>query len=86
MDLQFTSWLAPDDGGNLYLASAYSPLSIVEKLGPTGQAQLIAGRRDQYGLIPGALPGSLNLLWGIAVDDKGVLYVLTENAVVRIVQ
>jgi sugar lactone lactonase YvrE len=86
MDLKYSVWLAVDDGGNLFLASAYMLPAIVEKISPTGQAQLIAGNRDQYGLITGALPGSLNLLSGMTVDDKGVIYVLTENAVVRIVQ
>jgi hypothetical protein len=73
-------------GGNLFLARAYMLPAIVEKISPTGQAQLIAGNRDQCGLITGALPGSLNLLSGMTVDDKGVIYVLTENVVVRIVQ
>lgn len=84
VDLEYSSLLAVDDGGNLFLAGELRPF-VVEKLAPGGQAQVIAGRRDQYGLIPGALPGSLNQIGGMTVDDRGVIYVLTENAVVRIV-
>jgi hypothetical protein len=85
-DLQAGLWLAVDAGGNLYLANDYQQPTIVEKIGAAGQAQVVAGRRDQFGLITGALPGSLNRIYGMTVDDQGVIYVLTENAVVRIVQ
>jgi hypothetical protein len=78
--------LAVDAGGNLYQAPFYVPPAIVEKLGADGQGQLVAGRRDQFGLIPGSLPGTLNGLLGLAVDDRGTIYVMSENAVVRIVQ
>lgn len=84
VDLEYASLLAADDGGNLFLAGELRPF-VVEKLVPTGQARLVAGRRDQFGLIPGALPGSLNRMGGMTVDERGVIYVLTENAVVRIV-
>jgi hypothetical protein len=85
VDLEYSSLLAVDDGGNLFLAGGDLRPYVVEKLAPGGQVQFIAGRRDQYGLIPGALPGSLNRMGGMTVDDRGVIYVLTENAVVRIV-
>ncbi len=83
---QYANWLAVDEGGTLFLGGALSRPAIVETLGPTGQLQLVAGKREQVGLVEGALPGSLNLLNGMTVDDKGVIYVLTENAVVRIVR
>lgn len=85
-DVPYLNWLAVDPGGNLFLASAYLQPAVVQKLGPDGKVQLVAGRRDQFGLITGALPGSLNLMSGMAVDDQGAIYVMTENAVVRIVQ
>jgi hypothetical protein len=78
-------WLAVDGGGDLFMASSWTS-AIVEKVGLDGKAQLIAGRREQNGLILGALPGSLNVVSGMTVDDQGTIYVLTENAVVRIVQ
>jgi hypothetical protein len=78
--------LAVEAGGALYMITDEGQPATLEKIGPAGQRQLIAGRRDQVGLITGDLPGSLNLLHGVAVDEQGVLYVLTENAVVRIVQ
>jgi len=86
VDLKYVDWLAVDEGGRLFLASGYSLPLVIEQRDPDGQLLLVAGRRDQYGLVAGALPGSLNLMGGLAVDDKGLLYVLTENAVVRIVQ
>jgi hypothetical protein len=85
-DLPYQSWLAVDGGGNLFVASRYTLPAIVEQFGLDGKVQLIAGRHDQVGVLTGALPGSLNMLSGIAVDDQGTIYVLTENAVVRIVR
>jgi hypothetical protein len=77
--------LAVDADGKLTMITEQGQPATVEKIGPAGQRQLVAGRRDQIGLITGDLPGSLNLLYGVAVDDQGVVYVLTENAVVKIV-
>jgi hypothetical protein len=77
--------LAVDADGKLTMITEQGQPATVEKIGPAGQRQLVAGRRDQIGLITADLPGSLNLLYGVAVDDQGVVYVLTENAVVKIV-
>ena len=85
VDLEYSGLLSVDEGGTLYLAGGDLQPFVVERLDALGQARLIAGRRDQYGLIPGALPGSLNRMGGMTVDERGVIYVLTENAVVRIV-
>jgi hypothetical protein len=77
--------LTVDADGKLTMITEQGQPATVEKIGPAGQRQLVAGRRDQIGLITGDLPGSMNLLYGVAVDDQGVVYVLTENAVVKIV-
>jgi hypothetical protein len=85
-ELPYQSLPAVDGSGKLFLASFVTLPSVVEQLGMDGKVQRIAGRSEQFGLITGALPGSLNLITGITVDDQGTIYVLTENAVVRIVQ
>jgi hypothetical protein len=77
--------LAVDADGKLTMITEQGQPATVEKIGPGSQRQLVAGRAGQIGLITGDLPGSLNLLYGVAVDDQGVVYVLTENAVVKIV-
>ncbi len=86
VDARHAGRLTVDASGRLYLASDHLLPAIVQQIGADGQAQLIAGRTGQRGLVTGPLPGSLNLLGGLTVDDQGVLYVLTENAVVRIVR
>lgn len=83
---KYAGLLAVDAAGNLYQAPGYTRPAIVEKILAGGQAQLIAGRRDQVGLMTGDLPGTLNLINGLALDDQGAIYVMSENAVVRIVQ
>jgi uncharacterized protein YjiK len=49
-------------------------------------ADFLTRLRPLAGLITGSLPGTLNGLLGLAVDDRGTIYVMSENAVVRIVQ
>jgi hypothetical protein len=83
---KYAGLVALDAAGNLYLAPGYTRPAVVEKILAGGQAQLIAGQRDRVGLMPGDLPGTLNLVNGLALDDQGAIYVVSENAVVRIVQ
>jgi hypothetical protein len=49
-------------------------------------ANFLTRLRPLAGLITGSLPGTLNALLGLAVDDRGTIYVMSENAVVRIVK
>jgi glucose/arabinose dehydrogenase len=86
VDLRTNPWLAVDGSGNLYVANHSGRPAIVEKISPSGQVQIVAGKRDQVGLITGPAPGSLNQIYGMTADDQGAVYVLTENAIVRIGQ
>lgn len=86
VDLQYYSFPAVDPAGNLYLGYAMTAPAVVEKISPSGQVQVVAGRRDMFGLITGQLPGSLHALFGMTIDDRGTIYVLTENSIVSIVQ
>ncbi|WP_143133247.1 hypothetical protein [Pseudoduganella namucuonensis] len=86
VDQKYYGWMAVDAQGNLFLANANLPPTQVQMIGPSGQAQIVAGRNDQFGLIPSPMPGSLGLLGGMTIDERGALYVLTENSVVSIVR
>jgi hypothetical protein len=86
VDQKYYGWMAVDAQGNLFLANANLPPTQVQMISPSGQVQIVAGRNDQFGLIPSPMPGSLGLLGGMTIDERGVLYVLTENAMVSIVR
>jgi hypothetical protein len=76
--------IALDTAGNLYVAAAYTQPAIVEKVGPSGARQVVAGTAGSLGVIPGPLPGSLGPVSGLACDERSVCYVLSENALLSI--
>ncbi len=73
--------LAVDGKGNLYAADS----QLIRKITPAGVVTTIAGTPGVSELKPGALPGSLAPLGGIALDGKGNLYASSGNAIVKIV-
>jgi len=86
--------LALDGRGNLYAAeSGLLPDSsgtstrstLIRKITPAGVVTTIAGKPGVNELQTGALPGSLSLLGGIAVDGKGNLYASSGSTIVKIV-
>ncbi|MFK3740699.1 hypothetical protein [Massilia sp. TN1-12] len=75
-----------DRAGNLYVAWHETPnWYSVHRIAPDGSDTLIAGTPGQYGVRPGA-PGSLGKVDALAVDANGTVYVMSENAVLRIVR
>lgn len=74
--------LTVDTAGNVFVADTYN--NAIRKITPTGVVTTIAGKAGSTGVVLGTLPASLNAPAGIAVDATGVLYVSSENAVLRI--
>lgn len=75
--------LAVDPQENTYAADNSN--NLVRKITLQGEVTTVAGTRGSQVLTPGALPGSLAGVRGIATDGKGVLYVTSGQAVVKII-
>ncbi len=74
--------LTVDAAGNVFVADTGN--HTVRKITPSGVVTTIAGKRGSAGVIVGKLPASLNSPRGIAVDAAGMIYVSSENAVLKI--
>lgn len=75
--------IATDSTGNLYVCDTLN--GIVRKITPSGVVTTVAGAADGLtGVHLGALPGHLQAPNAVAVDARGVLYVTTQNGVVKI--
>lgn len=76
--------IARDRAGNLYVAWHETPnWYSVHKILPSGVDSVIAGTPNAYGVRLGA-PGSLGGIDALAVGADGNVYVMSENAVLRI--
>jgi streptogramin lyase len=75
-----------DRGGNLYLAmSRQASLYSVHKITPAGTETVIAGNPGTEGVRAGT-PGSLAPIDAITVAPDGTVYVMSQEALVRILQ
>lgn len=81
--------IAVDGAGNVYVSETnlerdgrYS--GVIRKITSAGVVTTVAGARGSTDVKLGSLPGSLPEIKGIAVDAKGVLYVVTDAAVLKI--
>ena len=75
-----------DRGGNLYLAMSWqASLYSVHKITPAGTETVIAGHPGTEGVRAGT-PGSLAPIDAITVAPDGTVYVMSQEALVRIVQ
>lgn len=81
--------IAVDGAGNVYVSETnlerdgrYS--GVIRKITSAGVVTTVAGARGSTDVKLGSLPGSLPEIKGIAVDAKGVLYVATDAAVLKI--
>ena len=78
--------IARDRAGNLYVAWHETPnWYSVHKVTPSGVDSVIAGTPGAYGVRLGA-PGSLGAIDALAVGMDDNIYVISENAVLRIGQ
>jgi sugar lactone lactonase YvrE len=78
--------IARDRAGNLYVAWHEKPnWYSVHKVTPAGVDSVIAGTPGAYGVRLGA-PGSLGAIDALTVGMDGNVYVMSENAVLRIGQ
>jgi sugar lactone lactonase YvrE len=82
--------LTADRAGNVYLAEVLgiatsngSPPAIVSRITPAGAESVVAGSEAWSGVRLGA-PGSLGPVDALAVSDDGSVYVMSENAVLRL--
>ena len=76
--------LTVDRSGNLYLAMQEgATLYTVRKITPAGTETVIAGKPGAVGVRAGT-PGSLGPIDALAVAPDGTVYVMCENALVRI--
>jgi len=76
--------LALDSLGNLYAADAGADGQLIRKITASGVVSTVAGKPGVAALQPGALPGGLAPLGGLAFDGKGSLYASSGNAIARI--
>lgn len=80
--LDFPHSLAIDAVGNIFVAEGFSPVN--RKFTPAGEASVVAGTPKSYGITIGGLPGSLSRIGGITIDNKGVLHLSSEAAILKI--
>jgi hypothetical protein len=78
--------LTVDRNGNLYVVlSVGNDLNAVSKITPDGSETVIAGKPGAVGVRAGT-PGSLGHIDAITVAPDGTVYVMSEGALVRILQ
>jgi sugar lactone lactonase YvrE len=80
-----SSFVAPgaivaDSAGNVYVADR----EVIRKVAVDVTVTTVAGQRGSVGLATGALPGGLGTIGAMALAPGGVLYVISDNALVRV--
>ncbi len=86
------SAITVDRSGNLYVAELVATAatgnlntgSIVSKITPAGVESIVAGSEASLGVRLGA-PGSLSSVHALAAGEDGSIYLMSENAVLRLV-
>ena len=78
----FKGPLALDRSGNLYIANG----NVLRKITPAGAVSIVAGTAGVFGVSLGALPASLNQVSALAVGGDGVIYLQSENAILKLSQ
>ena len=77
-----------DQAGNAYVAGYVEATRnfAIEKISPSGKVSIFAGKAGSIGVITDPAPASLGHVGPLTVDDDGVVYIISENSVLRIVQ
>jgi sugar lactone lactonase YvrE len=82
-DLPFASFYGPvamDRSGNLYVGGS----NLVRKITPAGVMSIVAGTPDSVGVRLGQLPASLGTIDALTVGEDGILYLESENAILKL--
>lgn len=74
------SAITADRSGNVYLAEG----TVVRKITPAGAESVVAGNPASTGVRLG-IQGSLGAVDALAAGDDGTIYVMSENAVLRLI-
>ena len=74
--------LTADVAGNVYVADRGN--STIRKITPDGVVTTVVGKAGFAGISLGSLPGGLSAPIALVIDAYGVLYVTTENNVLKI--
>ena len=86
----WVSAVAVDRQDNVYVAewirTAQGDGARIRKITPAGTVTIVAGQAGKLGVRPGALPAALNTVEAMTVGADGVLYIMSENSLLRIVQ
>jgi hypothetical protein len=82
-DLPPASFYGPvalDRSGNLYVGGA----NVVRKITPAGVMSIVAGTPGSVGVRLGQLPASLGTIDALTVGEDGILYLESENAILKL--
>ncbi|HEU4852371.1 MAG TPA: hypothetical protein VFT37_09480 [Telluria sp.] len=81
--------VAVDRQNNVYVAEfglvGQKESSRIRKITPAGVNSIVAGQAGMRGVRPGALPASLGVVEALEVGADGMLYLISENSLLRIV-
>jgi sugar lactone lactonase YvrE len=72
--------VALDRSGNLYVGTG----NLVRKITPSGVMSIIAGTPESVGVRLGQLPASLGTIDALTVGEDGILYLESENAILKL--
>ena len=74
--------MALDSAGNVYVAD--SSYNTIRKISPGGFVSTVAGKAGSDGIVLGALPGGLSKVSSLAMGADGLLYVYSNNTILKI--
>jgi hypothetical protein len=88
---RYATAITRDAAGNLYLATVSSANPVdergnwttIRRIAPDGTETVVAGTEGSAGVRLGS-PGSLGAVYALEAGPDGILYVVTENAVLRL--
>jgi hypothetical protein len=76
-----TTGFATDNTGNVYVVENGN--TTIRKITPTGVVSTVVGQAGQLGFRPGALPGTLNSVYGLVIFGR-TLYATSNDGIVSV--